>query len=140
MLNLSTKKEMKQIKLDDIEINKYGSMLKKTIKKLLNNEHIVLIYEAKEGVSGFKFSKDNKYWGYIEQTRTGFGELYLATVNQGHKKHGTGTVIYKSYDEAPSLRQLEETLNASEKRCKKLGLEPFDHLTFNILEYKEVIL
>ena len=32
MLNLSTKKEMKQIKLDDIEINKYGTMLKKQLK------------------------------------------------------------------------------------------------------------
>ena len=49
-------------------------------------------------------------------------------------------MVYKSFDEEPTLRQLEETLIDSEKRCKKLGLEPFDHLTFNILEYKEVIL
>lgn len=140
MLNLSTKKEMKQIKLDDIEINKYGTMLKKTIQKLLNNGYTVLIYEPKEDINDLKFSKDNEYWGYISQSRTTFGELYTATVNQGDRKHGTGTMVYKSYDEAPSLKILEETLMASEKRCKKLGLEPFDHLTFNILEYKEVIL
>lgn len=140
MLNPSTKKEMKQIKLDDIKINEYGTMLKKTIKKLLNNGYTVLIYESKEGLRDLKFSKDNEYWGYIAQSRTSFGELYTASVNQGHKKHGTGTMVYKSFDKAPSLEILEKTLNDSKQRCKKLGLKPFDHLTFNILEYKEVIL
>lgn len=140
MLNPSTKKEMEQIKLDDIKINKYGTMLKKTIKKLLNNGYSVLIYESNEDTNDLKFSKDNEYWGYIAQSRLTFGELYTATVNQGHRKHGTGTVVYKSFDEEPSLRVLEETLNSSKKRCKKLRLKPFDHLTFNILEYKEVIL
>lgn len=140
MLNPSTKKEMKQIKFDDIKINKYGTMLKKTIKKLLNNGYSVLIYETNEGINDFDFSKDNEYWGYISQSRTSFGELYTTTVNQGHKKYGTGTLAYKSFSEAPSLKELEETLKSSEQRCKYLGLKPFDHLTFNILEYKEVIL
>lgn len=140
MLNPSTKKEMKQIKLDDIKVNKYGTMLKKIIKKLLDNKYSVLIYESNEELSDLKFSKDNKYWGYIAQTRTSFGKLYITTVNQGHRKYGTGMVVYEAFDKEPSLKELEEVLKISEHRCKKFGLKPFDHLTFGILEYKEVVL
>lgn len=152
MINPSTKKELDQVKFDSLVFIENTQEIKDFMLLLLNNGYKIIT--TKEGhtynsFSGkrvenvttyFYFTKDEKYFGYAQQSNNDFWTSHLSTVRKGIKNYGDGTIIYHRIQGLITLEMAEHVLKLSEKECKTYNTESYDDTTFGILEYVEVIL
>lgn len=152
MINPNTNKEFDQVKFDSLVFIENTQEIKDFMLLLLNNGYKVIT--AKEGYtynsfSGkrvenmttyFYFTKDEKYFGYAQQSNTDFWMPLLSTVRKKTKIYGSGTIIYHRIQGPITLEMAEYVLKLSEKEYKIYNTESYDDTTFGILEYVEVIL
>lgn len=142
MINPSTGKEMPKIKLEEVKWNKRSNLLKEFAKELLENGFKVIVSNRNKSFPNttyFNFTLDGKHFGYAQQTRTSFWEFEMASVHEGTRAHGTGTITYNKY-EKPTLKEAGKTLTLSREQCIRRKIKPYDRSTFGILDYEEVIL
>ena len=136
-------KVIKKVNVNDLKINERSAQLKDSINLLLDNGYKVISYIDQNGLtSWFHFTKDGIYYGYMQESSINFYYSSLATVHEGSKKHGTGTVIYDGFYDGMkelSLTDFENVLKRSEIECMTYKLKPSNHLTFGILNYIEVV-
>lgn len=139
MINPSTKKEFEQIKFNEINWHERAKELKEFAEDLLKNGYKIVIVESKEAVTYFNFTTDETYFGYVQQSKNDFWKVTMSSVHQGHKRHGSGTKTYGTYQK-PSLKDAGRTITESKDSCRRRNLKPTSNITFGILNYKEVIL
>lgn len=138
MINPNTKKEFETIDIDQLEWE--SEKLKEVAIELLKNDYKLIVgiptVKFQEKTNYFNFTKDEIHFGYIQKEK--YKPFELATVHQGSKEHGTGTLLFETYD--IELKHFEKTLEETKKELKRYNLKPTDNLTFAILNYKEIIL
>lgn len=130
---------IESIKMQDIRFGKYTNELQEAMKLLLENDYTVIIYESlSDQVVSFHYTKDNEHFAYAQQWSCNFWLLELATVHEGSKAHGTGTMLQELRN--VNLNDLTKALEETKKECKRLNLKPTSKHTFSILKYKKVVL